>query len=231
MKNNPLSISYCLWRNLGILGLLGAIMVGIGEFMVHYNPAGFEGESFAFFAGVSEQSLSTGHFLMIAFLPLYIFGYLHLFYGLKPGGAKLAAAVFALGVFAFMIGAVWVGSRAFIGSLQHLLDTPDTATIWLEVVSRYNHFLENLVQVLRVLILALSICFMIAVLRGGTVYPRWYAACAPIVPLMIIFASFFLTPSIGKYLLPAAMNVAHVVVFSLSLISGSKNILTSQPHQ
>jgi hypothetical protein len=224
MNSNLAAPNYSLWRTLGLLGLLGAIMVGIGEFMVHYNPAGFEGESFAFFGGVTDSSLAIGHFMMIAFMPFYVFGYLHLYLGLRPGGVKIASAVFALGVFAFMVGGVWVGSRAFMGSLQHLLDTPETLALWNEVVIRYNFFLENLVQALRIFILALSACFIVAIVRGGTIYPRWYAICAPIIPLILIFVSFFVIPSVGKYLVPAAMNVAHVLVFSLSLFSGSTRL-------
>ena len=123
-----------------------------------------------------------------------------------------------------MVGGVWVGSRAFIGSLQHLLDTPETGEIWIQVFGRYQFFLENLVQALRVLVLLISISFVMAVARGGTIYPRWYAACAPIVPLALIFASYFAIPEIGKYLVPAAMNVAHIVVFSLSLATGAKRL-------
>mgnify|MGYP003644467369 CR=1 FL=1 len=213
-----------LWRLLGMAGLIGAIMVGIGEFMVHFSPEGMEGEDFALFGPVSDRNLTIGHFLMVSFLPLYVFGYLHLYQGFRPGGKKLAAAVFVFGVFSFMVGGIWVGSRAFIGSLQHLLDTPETVEIWKEVAARYFFFLENLVQALRVLILALSVCFIAVVIRGGTIYPRWYAACAPIIPLVLIFTCYILVPSIGKYLLPAAMNVAHVIVFALSLITGTKRL-------
>jgi hypothetical protein len=41
-------------------------------------------------------------------------------------------------------------------------------------------------------------------------------AFTPIVLLAAIFASYFLVPSVGVYLLPAAMNVAHVIFFGLS---------------
>ena len=121
-----------------------------------------------------------------------------------------------------MVGGVWVGSRAYIGSLQHLLDKPETKEIWLEVANRYQFYLENLVQALRVFILLLSVCFFVIVIRGKTIYPRWYALVAPIIPLIIIFVSFATVPQIGKYLLPAAMNVAHTIVFFLSLVTGRK---------
>jgi len=74
------------WKLLGVLGLIGAVVVGIGEFLVHYNPAGFGEGGFAFFGGVSDSAIIRGHFLMIAALPLYVFGYLHLYLGFRPGG-------------------------------------------------------------------------------------------------------------------------------------------------
>ncbi len=222
MCTNNNDKDYVLWRNLGLLGLLGATMVGVGEFMIHYTPEGFSDTSFDFFGNVSDRSLRLGHFIMIPFIPLYIFGYLHFYLGLRSGSEKLARTVFILGVFAFMIGAIWVGSRAFIGSLQHLLDKPDTIDIWKQVVSLYDFYLENLVQGLRILMLALSLVFTITILKGNTVYPHWFAACPPIVPLILIFLSYLFIPTIGNYLLPAAMNLSHIVVFGLSLLSGSK---------
>jgi len=104
--------------------------------------------------------------------------------------------------------------------LQHLLDTPEHVGLWEAVETRYTLLLENLVQALRGFVLGLSACFIAVVLRGGTVYPKWFAFCAPIIPLILIFASYFLVPAIGKFLLPAAMNVAHFVVFGVSLLSG-----------
>ena len=52
--------NFRLWRTLGVLGLLGSIVVGIGEFMVHFNPAGFEGENFAFFEGSLTMHSPSG---------------------------------------------------------------------------------------------------------------------------------------------------------------------------
>jgi hypothetical protein len=52
--------------------------------------------------------------------------------------------------------------------------------------------------------------------RRQSGYPRWMVAFTPIVVLAAIFASYFLIPSVGVYLLPAAMNVAHVIFFGLS---------------
>ncbi|MDB4673736.1 hypothetical protein OAF27_02865 [Verrucomicrobiales bacterium] len=225
MTSQPAPPNYKLWRNLGLLGLLGAFMVGVGEFMVHFDPTSSPASGdFSFFGGVSDSSFATGHFLMVAFLPLYILGYLHFYLGMRSGGEKLARAVFVLGVFAFMIGGIWAGSRAFLGSLEHLLNKPETSEIWNQVVVLYKFYLEILVQALRVLVLSISACFIAVVLRGNTFYPRWFAACAPIIPLLIIFLLFFTVPDIGKYLLPAAMNVTHTLVFALSLYSGSRHL-------
>ena len=75
---------------------------------------------------------------------------------------------------------------------------------------------EPLIQLVRVLVLALSVAIIVPIWRGQSGYPRWMVAFTPIVLLAAIFASYFLIPRVGVYLLPAAMNVAHVIFFGLS---------------
>ena len=45
------------------LGLLGAVLVGTGEFMLHFDPLARFGEGYAFMADVPDTRLTTGHFL------------------------------------------------------------------------------------------------------------------------------------------------------------------------
>ncbi len=54
------------------------------------------------------------------------------------------------------------------------------------------------------------------IISGKTPYPRWMIIFTPIVILIQIFSLYALVPSIGVYLLPAAMNIAHVIFFAFS---------------
>ncbi len=203
----------------GYLGLLASIVVGIGEFLLHFAPASFDSPIiFGYFLDIPPNTLTLGHFILVPFVPLYIFGYWHLYLALKSGGKNLAGAVLTLGIFAFVIGGMWVSSRAHLGVMVHHLQgaAPELQEA---IYASYDLHVENLVQVLRVLVLLISVCFIWAILRGGTLYPKWVALFNPILLLAIVFALFFFVRPIGQFLVPTAMNVAHFGLFSASLIA------------
>ena len=207
----------------GILGLLGSIIVGLGEFLLHYSPQMVEqAEDFFFFNFVSYDSLVTGHFLAVVGIPLYFVGYYHIYKMLEKGNETLALIVLLLGVLAFTVGGFWITSRAFLGTIVHLRDSIDI-NIYQQIISNYELISESLVEGLRVIILAVSLFFIIAILKGGTYYKKWMAISNPIVLLLSVFLVFFINPSVGQYIMPIAMNVAHFALFSLSLYQ-AKNI-------
>ncbi len=205
---------------MGWIGLLGSLLVGCGEFLVHYaGDAMHGGPPYSFFLEVPAERLPPGHFLMVLGLPLYLLGYGHFFLALRPGNRKLAAAVFLLGAVSFSLGGVWAGSRAFLGSVVQILGEASDPQILSRVLESYDFLQENLVQVLRVLVLANSVLFVGTVLRYKTLYPRWMAVFNPALVLAIVFSLFFYLPAVGDFLAPTAMNVAYFVHFGMSLVA------------
>ena len=197
-------------RLFGWLGLIASIMVGAGEFLVHFNPTGFDSDvPYGYFLGIPPERFTLGQIFMIPFIPLYILGYWHIYLAIKPGSPALAKIILVLGIFAFVIGGVWVGSRAHFGNTIQILNAADADELRQNIIQSYDLLVENLVQILRVVVLLISIFFVWAVLKGGTLYPRWMALFNPIFLLIIVFTLFFLVRPIGQYLAPTAMNVAH----------------------
>ena len=47
----------------GYLGLLASVMVGIGEFMVHYTPEQSD-VPFGYFLSIPESRLTLGHYIL-----------------------------------------------------------------------------------------------------------------------------------------------------------------------
>ena len=203
-------------KRTGIIGLIGAIMVGIGEFLLHYNPAGYNGGHYAFFVSIANWRLITGHFITVLFVPFYIAGYWHFYLALKKGSNQLALAVLILGVFAFVIGGMWIGSRGLLGFMAKSYAAGETS---LALLDKYRFLMETLVQLLRVIVLAISIIFVTAILKGNTLYPQWMAWFNPALILATVFLVFFVVPSIGNFIAPTAMNVTHIIAFSASLIA------------
>ncbi len=200
----------------GVLGLIGAMMVGIGEFLLHYNANGYSGANYAFFVSIADNRLIIGHFLAVFFVPFYIAGYWHFYLAIKQGSRSLALGILILGVFAFVIGGMWISSRGMLGFMAKSVAAGEASSTLLD---KYSLLMETLVQVLRIIVLAISVLFVTAILKGKTLYPRWMAWFSPVLVLAVVFLTFFVMPFVGNYIAPTAMNITHIVVFTASLIA------------
>lgn len=202
-------------RLTGIIGLIGAIVCGTGEFLLHFDPqARFTG--YDFMADISDSRLTTGHFFAVFGVSLYFVGVWHIAEMLRPAGEKLSRALFFIGCFGFLYGAMWMSSRAMIGSIVHHSDLVEGTNL----VELYKLRLETLLQVTRITTLVISFIFIKMVLTGESRYPKWMAATSPIVLLLMNFVVYFALPSVGKYMMPIALNIGFSVFFLLSLIFG-----------
>jgi hypothetical protein len=200
----------------GILGLIGAVMVGIAEFLLHYNTNGYNGANYSFFVSIADNRLIIGHFIVVFFVPFYIAGYWHFYLAVRNGSQPLALAVLIAGVFAFVIGGMWIGSRGMLGFIAKSYAAGETS---LSLLDKYRLLMETLVQILRVIVIVISILMVTAILKGKTLYPKWMVFFNPALVLAVVFIVFFLTPSVGKFIAPTAMNVTHITVFTASLIA------------
>jgi hypothetical protein len=209
----------------GLIGLLGAILVGSAEFSLHFTPTlDYEGPDYEFFLGTSAARLNYGHFVAIFAAPLYFVGYWHLFQRLKPAPEKARVLLMALGIYSFAVGSVWIGSRVYPAILIQALDaaTNETARAQIsELLARASFYNETILVALRLGVLGLSGLFIWLVATGRSQYPRWFAILNPIFLVIVCFLIYFLIPAIGGYLMPIAMNVAHFVMFGVSLLLAS----------
>lgn len=101
----------------GQIGLAAAVLVGIGEFLLHYDAQARYTSTFAFFEGVTRVRATIGHFFGVLGAPFYLVGVYHLYLMLRPAhemAARIAGLVMAYG---FIVGAVWIGSRSSAGEL------------------------------------------------------------------------------------------------------------------
>jgi len=199
----------------GILGLVGAILCGTGEFLLHFDPlARFSG--YDFMADISDSRLTAGHFFAVVGVPLYFVGMWHIAQMLKPAGVNLSRILFVVGSFGFLYGAMWMSSRASIGSLVHY---PELITNT-NLVELYQLRSETLLQVIRVTTLMISGIYVYMVLTGKSRYPKWMAVTSPIVLLILNFVIYLIAPGVGKFVMPIALNVGFASFFLLSLFFG-----------
>jgi hypothetical protein len=199
----------------GQVGLAAAVLVGIGEFLLHYDSLARYTSTFGFFEGVTRERATLGHFIGVFGAPLYVVGAYHIYLMLRPANevaARVAGFVMAYGC---IIGAVWIGSRA---SAVELVAAGGIE----EQLALYELRYENLLLAVRAAVLVLSVIFIWLCLTGRSHYPRAMAALNPILLIIVSFIIFFTVPAVGKYMMPIALNVAYFVIFSVSLVSASK---------
>ena len=215
-----------LWWT-GFAGLFAALFVGIGEFTLQYSPlGGYEDPSYSYFANVAKNKLTAGHFLSTLSAPFYILGYFHLGRMFILGGSKVHGWIITLlGGYAFVVGNAWLGGRIFLALTAHEIAATSNPDIVAQLTGLLESFAEHnepLVNALRLAIVIVSIFWVWRIAIGKTLYPRWVAVFSPALILGAIFTTYFTGLKVGVLLLPAAMNVVHLVVFSLSLFSVHK---------
>ncbi|MBX2821044.1 MAG: hypothetical protein KTR29_15220 [Rhodothermaceae bacterium] len=206
----------------GWAGLIGAVAVGAGEFILQFSAeGGYEAADYGYFARVSESRLRIGHFLSVLAAPLYVVGYWHLGQMFIRGGSTLSGWVITLiGGYSFIVGTAWLGGRVYLALTVHeIADSAyDLKPRMLALLDAFSQHNEPLVDALRGAMMVVSVLWVMRIWGGHTLYPRWMAYFSPIVLLAVIFVIyFFVWPALGAWLLPAAMNVVHAVVFGLSL--------------
>jgi uncharacterized membrane protein len=199
----------------GQIGLLASILVGVGEFLLHYDSLARYTDTFAFFNGVTRERATIGHFFGVLGAPLYVVGAYHIYLMLRPAhetAARIAGFVMAYGC---IVGAVWIGSRA---SAVELVAAGGVE----EQLALYELRYESLLQVVRAAVLVLSVIFIWLCFTGRSLYPRMMAVLNPIFLIIVSFIVFFTVPAVGKFMMPIALNVAYFVMFSVSLFVASK---------
>ena len=201
-------------RLLLLLGLFGSIIVGIGEYLLHFLPGGPGGE-IAMLEDVPIQRASKGHFFSVIGVPLYFAGYFGLRAFFNKTNVRLANILFILGILAFWIGGVWISSRYFAAEV--LQKTKGTSNHEFFLQSYKEHY-QILVWALRIIVAALSVVYVWLILTNKQGLPKWLAILNPIVLLIIIISSLVWLPPLGIHIAPIAMNVTHFFFFGLMLL-------------
>lgn len=201
----------------GLVGLLAAVLVGTGEFLLHFDPLARYDGSYVFFEAVSENRATLGHFIGVLGSPLYLFGVWHVAKMLQPASKLWSSTAFFVMSYGFIVGAIWIGSRASAAALVAVGQDPAATGL----LTLYDLRYETLLTVIRITALIFSLIYVSLILTGRTAYPRWMAVFNPIVLILGNFLVFMLVPAIGKYLMPIALNVSFFIIFAISVYIGN----------
>jgi len=205
----------------GVIGIIAAILTGVGEFLLHFDPlARYSEISYAFMQAATDQRQTIGHFIGVLGAPLYVVGMWHIYLMLKPAHRAIAFIGFIISSYGFMIGADWISSRASIGAITHIASSNELNLDAL--IQLYQLRYESLLTIIRITTLTISFIYIGLVLTGKSHYQRWQAIFSPIVLLLLSFVIYFVAPQIGKYLMPIALNIGFGLFFIMSLYQSKK---------
>ncbi len=200
-------------KQLLLIGILASIIVGVGEYLLHFLPAGPGGE-ISMLESVPLDRASKGHFLVVFGAPLYFAGYYGLKNIFKKTSPLLARLLFIAGVLSFSIGGLWVSSRYFAAFvLQRSKGTPDYDYYF----QSYEDHYQILVWVLRLTVVVVSVLYVTLILKNKQGLPKWLAIFNPIILLAIVISSLVWFKPLGNHIAPIAMNVTHFIFFGLIL--------------
>jgi len=190
----------------GVLGLIGTLGVGIGQFLMHYSAIGYEGQDlFNFFKDIPRKNVRIGHYLAVLFLPFYFAGYWHLYLIFLPSKPQSAKWFYRLSVYFFTIFSVWIGSQAILSIMVR--DDFNNG------IEHYLLYKQGLIWFAYIVFFFISILFFYMVWAGKTLLPKWVAFLNPALLLGIIYGISSLAPSLGKLLLSTPLNIAHFICF------------------
>ncbi len=203
-------------RIMGISGLLGGLILFLGDMLFYYDPVNLD----------IKQNMGNASDLRILFSGMsalfatwfYLFGLGQVYYAFKPTKSVVRNIVIAC--FASILVAYGIIHAAYIAiavtaklAVQNQLDI-DTATA---LASKINQTLRYFVYPFFIL---LSYLFISQVWKRKTLYPRWIILFFPLIPFLFqgLFDKF-LSGSVRIVIIGGYLNLIIVIFFIASTIA------------
>lgn len=213
---------------LSTLGMLSVLITIISDFIL----LGKSNSAIGFFAFGTETMwdidpwrITLGTFIGVFALPFQLLGLLPLYFAFKPAGRLLQILTVIGNAHAILMGVAFHMSYAYIGrgwALYHQNDISKEITIKM-INSFLFHWLILLIIMSLEIILS-SIIYIVMVIKGKTLFPKWMAVFSPIGIILIIFPVILAFPyPIGGYIAPACLNIATFMFFLITRICYKKS--------
>jgi hypothetical protein len=160
-------------------------------------------------------TLFAGHYLGVLGIPLYGLGYRALAAGIRDTAPSAARWVVGLGAVGSVVGAIVHGLTGVLTSVALRTGAPTAPDALLAIPEA--EFLMPLWVIVGGALAVGSVLFAGAVRRGGTCFPRAFALCNPLLVTATLAVLALPVPALAAFVVPAAPNLAHVIVFAAAL--------------
>lgn len=202
----------------GILALLGATLMFIGDMLLYFTSepiTNFQEEIVPVMGNISPTRLIIGGALGPIAAGLYIIGYYQIYMAIKPQFKTMGKVILAI----LSFGIIYGGSfHAFFPMLGFMSSTGSSEALVL--AESYSITIFNLMFIPS-LLAYLLLTYLI--LTRKTYYPRWIIAISP-------FFLFWLSPLVQQLPQPFMMiiaggwsNIIFILFFSISTLTLMKN--------
>lgn len=214
-------------RLTGIVGIVASILLCIGAELMFYYPniePGFSNliNSMTSPANVPHWRLVIGHYLVILSFPIAIYSVLHIYLALKPGGQLLTILLVMVELATGTIGTVYNGTIPLFGTAEKVKNTlPESVQPALvQMLADFQDFQNGLQTVFLSGMVIWSLIFIILVLPGKTLYPRWMALFNPVLlGITLVMILSIMPQKIAEYLAPAFFFGSNLIFYTASTIA------------
>lgn len=208
-------------RLLGLAGIIGVLLTIASDFILLGRPD--TGYSFlklgtSSMTGIESWRITAGTFIGVFMLPFQIAGLISLYHGLKPAGRFMPVIMILVDAHALIMGVAFHASYAFIASGWKMFDAAGPAIDAVSgLLSDFDFYWKLMMAVMFTELAASSVMFVLLVLKGKSLYPKWMAASNPLCLTALLFLLIPLIPSpVGGFIGPAVLNLSTLVFFVIS---------------
>jgi hypothetical protein len=209
----------------GVIAIVGAIGVGIGDAFLLGNPVSgkqFRAQKLKNLSHVSPRNMFIGHTLGVWMVPFVFFGVFQVYRGLEPAGAAYALPPVLIMIYILVMGAAGHACFAFLGGAYHLQDQlgDETNERVNELIERNKRLLYPLFGVFLLGMIVSSLWFSVTVWTQPSFFPKWMGFVNPFFLIFTLGRLENLLPApIGGYIRPANANIGLAIFFLFTTIA------------
>lgn len=222
-------------RVMSILGITSVLITILSDFILIGKP----NSAYSFLKlgtesmwDISATRIAVGAFIGVVVLPFQLLGLVPVYFALKPAGKVLPLMAVIINAHTLLMGVAFHISYAFIGSGWALHHQEEVQSVTSGLIARFGSYWWILAIIMLIELSFCSAVFIITVLKGNTLFPKWMAVFNPIGVLAITFPFIFILPyPIGGYIAPAYLNISTMIFFIVTLKVGYSKIEEQDNHR
>lgn len=221
---------------LSLLGMANVLITIISDFILLGKPS--SAYSFLMLGtetmwDIAPWRITAGSFIGVMALPFQLLGLVPVYVALKPAGKVLPVIALIMNAHTLLMGVAFHISYAYIGS-SWTLHRSDVVTRYITsgLVDKYDSYWFILAVIMFLELLISSAIYVIIVLKGKSLFPRWMAIFNHLCVVLFVFPIILVLPyPIGGYIGPAILNISTMVYFIITLVVCYRRVRKAEAHE